>query len=67
MGKTTKRPSWWNKIPECLWGDVDGAEDLLHAKYLAQVQLDLIEEGQDGTEDYTPVQIAQIKRFINSK
>lgn len=55
---------WRESVPACLVGDIDDAGDLAEAVHLAVCQLDLIEEGQDGTEHYTRHNIRQIKRWI---
>ena len=56
--------SWRNKIPACLQGGpTDDAADESEAKWLALIQLDLIEEHQDGTGVYTKKEIAQIRRY----
>lgn len=55
---------WRQSIPACLVGDIDDAADLAEAVHLAVCQLDLIEEGQDGTEHYTRQNVRQIKKWI---
>lgn len=62
-----RKNSW--KEPDCLSADICDARDLDEAVWLAIIQLDLIEEGQDGTEHYTSKNVKEIKAWIkaNSK
>ena len=52
--------------PLCLIGgcidDVTTDAEIIHC---ARIQLDLIEEGQDGTEEYTRRDITEIRRFLH--
>lgn len=52
------------EVPPCLLGDICDARTLEEAVHLAVIQLDLIEEGQDGTGDYTPADVKRIRRWI---
>lgn len=58
------KKDWWASVPGCLVSDVDGAKDLAEAVHLARIQLDLIEEEQDGTEHYSKDDVAKIKRWV---
>ena len=60
--------SWLQFLPISLVGsDVEEAETFAEAKHLAQIQLDLIAEDQDGTEEYTQQDISQIRQFTRRK
>ena len=54
---------WRNKIPTCLVGAVDDAATLDEARWLARIELDLVEEEEDAADDYTPREVAAIRRF----
>lgn len=41
--------------------DAQTPEEVIH---MVRCELDLIEEGQDGTEDYTRQDISSIKKFL---
>jgi hypothetical protein len=55
--------NWRNKIPTCLVGAVDDATTLDEARWLARIELDLVEEGEEAADDYTPRDVAAIRRF----
>ncbi len=58
--------TWRRKLPACLVGtSVDDAKSLAEARRLAQIELDLIEEGQDAADDYTAAEVRQIRRLAN--
>lgn len=57
---------WIKTAPACLIGDIEDATTIEQAVSLARVQLDLIEERQDGTEHYTKANIKSIRRWIES-
>ena len=53
-------------MPACLSStSVDDAETLKEARWLARIELDLIEEGEEAADDYTPAEVAQIRRFVS--
>ena len=54
---------WRQRIPTCLIGAVDDATTLDEARWLARIELDLIEEGEEAAADYTPREVAVIRRF----
>lgn len=54
------------RIPNCLAGDIDDASTTEEALALATTQADLIEEGQDGTEQYRKRDIVTIRNWVNS-
>jgi len=54
-----------NAMPACLVGSgCDDARTVEDLAFGARIELDLIEECQDGTEHYTKREIASIRRFI---
>lgn len=56
---------WRQTIPTCLiGGSIDDAKTLDEAIHLAKIDLDLIEEGQDGTEEYTRGDVRDIRKWI---
>jgi len=51
--------------PNCLYGSCcDDAHDDAELIHLVRGELDLIEEGQDGTEHFTRREIAEIRRWL---
>jgi hypothetical protein len=50
-------------IPTCL--DYDPYMTFAEVVWHAQIELDLIAEGQDGTEHYTKREVRQIQKFVN--
>jgi hypothetical protein len=51
--------------PSCLTGGyVDEAVDDLELYHLVLVQMDLIDEMQDGTEEYTTKDIREIRNWL---
>lgn len=54
-------------LPACLAGDVDDAADLTEAIHIAKCQLDIIAEGQDGTDHYTPADVREIRNWIREQ
>ena len=57
--------NWMNKVPTCLVGTVDDAKTLDEAKWLARIELDLIEEGEEAADAYSPREVQQIRRFVS--
>ena len=55
----------FKKLPMCLVGADDGSvktiTDLWH---LARIQLDLYDEGQDGTEDMTAKDVGALRKYM---
>jgi len=63
MKRVTEK-NWRKFVPICLiGGPIDDAKTLAEARHLAIIQLDLIAEQQDGTEEYGPRAIQSIRRF----
>ncbi len=54
------------KPPACIVGYVDDAKDEGELIHSVRTELDLIEEGQDGTEEYTPREVAAIRRWLKN-
>ena len=53
------------KAPVCLaGGPSDEAGDDKELVHLVRVQLDLIQEGQEGTSHYTRREVATIRRWL---
>lgn len=59
-----KEIDWLAITPDCIAGDICDARDVAEAVNLAEIQLDLIAEGQDGTEDYSAADVKKIKAWI---
>ena len=56
------------KPPSCLvGGHVDDARDDAELIHLVRIELDLIEEGQDGTQHYTRRDLATIRRWLQKR
>ena len=57
--------SFRQRIPTCLvrTGAVDEATTLAEARWLARIELDLIEEGEEAADDYTMKEVDAIRRF----
>ena len=66
MKRAAKSTNWLDTVPDCLAGDVCDAADLEEAVALATTQLDLIHEGQDGTEHYTRRDVRAIEKWIKN-
>lgn len=61
----TKLDSLKRSMPLCLVGSsCDDATSIAELAALAETELDLIDEGQDGTEDCTPADRREILRFL---
>lgn len=53
--------------PTCLvGGPVDDAASDKELLHLVRIQLDLIEEGQDGTEGYSRREVTAIKQWLRN-
>ena len=53
-----------DSIPDCLVGSVADAQTFDDAVWLARIELDLIEEGQEAAEAYSAKEVQQIRRFV---
>ena len=40
------------------------ADDMEHAIHIVRCELDLIEEGQEAADCYTPAQVRQIRKWL---
>lgn len=50
-----------DNLPHGDWFDAPTARD---AWWMARIELDLIDEGQEAAECYTPVEVILIRRFV---
>lgn len=51
------------RMPLCLVGCLDDAETINDLWWLVRIELDLIEEGQDGT-DYSRQEVTAIRNYL---
>ncbi len=59
---TKNKTDWRTAVPACF--DYDPFMTFSEVVWHAQIELDLIEEGQEAAECYTKRQVKQLRKFV---
>lgn len=56
---------WRKSVPACAPSECHDAENLAEAAYMAKLELDLIDEGQEAALCYSGRQVALLRKFVS--